>query len=193
MQRLLWIVLVAGCGGGDSSNVDAAGGSDGGVDSFGDSAVPLDLDLSSPMLTEGGRFATANTCNGPSNVSPQLDWTNVGSPSYAVVLTDTSNNLIHWVIYDIPGTASGLPADVDKTFAPADVVGAHQTASFQAATRGYLGPCPPNLHTYEFAAFALDVATLPGASMGTTREQAKALITQHIVGIGTLTGQYEQP
>ncbi len=195
MKRLLLVMTLVACGGDDPAAIDASPGTtDGGVD------APLALidspasafALTSPSLTEGAMFDPANTCNGV-NTSPQLDWTEVpaGAQSFAVVFTDKSfNNLIHWIIFDIPLTAMGLPADVDKTFAPANVVGARQTASYQAGTRGYLGPCPPSLHTYEFKLFALDVATLPGATMQTSRAQALALIEQHDLASTALTGTH---
>jgi Raf kinase inhibitor-like YbhB/YbcL family protein len=163
-----------------------------------DAAVGLDvvidgpgLTLTSPVLTEGGAISAVNTCNG-ANTSPQLDW--IGQPSgtlsYAVVLTDKSNQLVHAVIYDIPATATGLPANVEKLYTPSNVPGAHQTSSYQTAVRGYNGPCPPSQHTYEFALYALDVATLPGATMGTTRSQALTLIQAHDLAMATLTGTY---
>jgi Raf kinase inhibitor-like YbhB/YbcL family protein len=131
-----------------------------------------------------------NACAG-ANTSPQLVWTGnaMNAMSFAVVLTDKSNNLIHWVIYDIPGTATGLPANVEKVYAPTNVAGAHQTLSYQNV-RGYLGPCPGTMHTYEFAVYALSVATLPGATMTTTRAQAMPLIMQNMVASDTLTGTY---
>ncbi len=148
----------------------------------------------SPMLTEGATIATANTCDG-ANTSPQLAWTGntMNAQSFAVVLTDKSNGLVHAVIYDIPASATGLPADVEKVYAPTDVPGAHQTDSYTAGMRGYRGPCPPvngGAHTYEFALFGLDVAALPGASMTTTRAQAVTLINQHKTATVTLTGMY---
>jgi hypothetical protein len=135
-----------------------------------------------------------NTCNG-ANTSPELAWT--GAPaaakSWAIVLTDKSNNLVHWVIYDVPGTSAGLPANVEKAYQPANVQGAKQTTSYQPATRGYLGPCPPTEHTYQFALYALDVATLPNVTMSSTRTDAETEIKKHVVATATLTGKYKQP
>lgn len=149
--------------------------------------------LTSPMLTEGAQIAEANTCDGP-DTSPQLAWTNPppGTMSFAVVLTDkTINNFVHSVIYDIPATATGLPANVAKTYEPANVPGAHQTAGFNG-TRGYAGPCPPvgAPHTYEFAVYALNVAPLPGATMQTTRAQAVTAIQANDLAVARLTGTY---
>ena len=195
MKRVLLLVLVTACGGNDggSSAIDAAPLSDGAADAPSTVDAPAGaLTLTSPSLTEGAAFDAANTCNG-ANTSPQLDWTAApaGTQSFAIVLTDKSfNNLVHWVIYDIPSTVTGLPANVENSFAPGSVAGAHQTESYQTQVRGYLGPCPPAQHTYEFKLFALDVATLPGATIQTTRAQALALIGQHDLASATLIGTH---
>lgn len=150
--------------------------------------------LTSPSLADNATFDATNTCDG-ADTSPLLAWT--GAPastqSYAVVLLDNSISLVHWVIYDVPATATGIPANVDKTYAPGNVIGAHQTPSFQATTIGYLGPCPPTLHTYQFTVYALDVATLPGASMMTPSGDALASIDEHRLATGMLTGTYQRP
>ena len=111
----------------------------------------------------------------------------------AVVLTDLSITLTHWVIYDIPATVTGLPAGVENAYAPANVTGAHQTVSVHAPTIGYYGPCPsrpPPVHTYQFAVYALDTATLPGTSAQSTPPQVIAEVQAHRLGSGTLTGTY---
>lgn len=152
--------------------------------------------LTSPMYSEGMGIPAAHTCDGV-NTSPQLSWSSApgGAMSFAIVFTDKTNGLIHAIIYDIPSTASGLPANVEKVYAPTNVPGAHQTASYTAAVRGYNGPCPPTTdgpHTYELKLYALDVATLPGTTMATTRAQAAPIITQHMIGAATLSGTYDR-
>ena len=112
--------------------------------------------------------------------------------SYAVVLTDKSNNLIHWVIYDIPSTATGLPANVQKAYLPSNVTGAKQTTSYQATVRGYLGPCPPSLHTYEFVVYALSVAAVPGVDMNSGRVLVEMQIKANDLGMTSLSGTYMQ-
>lgn len=109
------------------------------------------------------------------------------------MFTDKTNGLVHSVIYDIPSTRADLPANVAKTYQPANVPGAKQTTAYDNTTRGYLGPCPPNEHTYELALHALDVAALPGVTMGTTRAQIVPIIAAHDVGVARLTGKYKQP
>ena len=97
------------------------------------------------------------------------------------------------MIYDIPAAATGLPAAAEKVYASTNVAGAHQTTSYQAQVRGDLGPCPPVQHTHRFELHALGGATLPGATMQTTRMQAATTILQHQLGSATLTGTYRQP
>jgi Raf kinase inhibitor-like YbhB/YbcL family protein len=162
----------------------------------GPDAPPGVFALTSPALVEGGMIDAAITCDG-ANTSPELSWTSApaDTQSFAVVLTDKTNDLVHWVIYDIPASATGLPSAVMKVYSPANVPGAHQTTSYNTNVTGYLGPCPPpaqGAHMYEFAAYALDVATLPGASSTTTRQQAVPIIMMHALASATLTGSYER-
>ncbi len=197
-QLLPCVVLFAiGCGGDspagvDAPSIDGPGQNDGPT---ADTAMGT-FAITSTAFAEGGTFPTDNTCDG-TNVSPQLDWTDApaGAMSFAVVLTDKSLSppLVHSVIYDIPMSATGLPADVDKVFAPPDVAGAHQTRTFNGF--GYSGPCPPvnqGAHDYELAVHALDVATLPGADMNTTRDTAVQTIAQHDMGSAVLNGMYQR-
>lgn len=195
MRLLVSAILLAGCAREQPEQVDAAIDGAPGIDAAGD-AAPGALVLTSPDLAPGGTFPIEHTCDG-ANTSPALAWTGdaMGAQSYAVVLTDTTNMLVHWVIYDIPAETTSLPAAVQKTYAPTNVPGAHQTTSFNTAVRGYLGPCPPpndSAHVYEFAVYALDVAMLPGTSMITTRQQAVPLIEEHQIAKATLTATYDR-
>jgi Raf kinase inhibitor-like YbhB/YbcL family protein len=107
------------------------------------------------------------------------------------VLTDkTFNNYLHWVIWDIAAGTTALPPGMEKTANPAVPAGSKQVKSYDGQTFGYLGPCPPNTHTYEFAVFALDVATLPNLTTAATLAQAKKQILLHDLGSATLTGTY---
>jgi Raf kinase inhibitor-like YbhB/YbcL family protein len=187
------LLFAIGCGGGAPPN---------GVDApMADGTAQLDAPASgafavaSPMLAPGAMFAAANTCTGPGNTSPQLVWTGdaKGALGFAVTLTDLDIGLVHWAIYDIPANATGLPADVMKVYAPTNVAGAHQTDSYTAGMRGYLGPCPPMKHNYRFDVYGLDVATVAGTSMATTRAQVVPSIMQHMVVTASLTGNYTQP
>lgn len=199
MRRLGLICVFAACGGSGSSTPDPDGPpatDDGAVDPDG---PPPDTStafaITSPVFDEGGNIPATFTCDG-ANTSPQLDWVNApaGTMSFAIVFTDTTNGLIHSVIYDIPANVTGLPADVDPLYEPQDVVGAHQTRAFSNQF-GYAGPCPPandGPHLYEFALYALDATPLPTATMQTTRVQAKALIEAHDLARVTLSANYDR-
>ncbi len=191
----------SGGGGGDSS----AAANDGAVadstvaDSSAspDSSVPIDaavpFALTSTAFVAGASIPAQYTCNG-TNESPPLAWTPgpAGTLSYAVVLTDLSNMLVHSVIYDIPSGVFSLPMGVSKVYAPAVPAGAHQTKAGFGGTFGYAGPCPPQEHNYEFVVYALDVAALPGADMTTTTTQGVATIKMHDLSSAALGGKYKQ-
>lgn len=104
------------------------------------------------------------------------------------MFTDLSNGLVHSAIYDVPGTATGLPADIDKVYAPPDVPGAHQPNAY-TNMRGYAGPCPSTPHMYQFKVYALATATLPNAMMNTTKDQVVTLAATNL-GTATLTGTF---
>jgi Raf kinase inhibitor-like YbhB/YbcL family protein len=105
-------------------------------------------------------------------------------------MTDTSINLVHWVIWDIDGAGTGLPEGVPNVAEPPTPAGARQTTSYDNTTYGYRGPCPPSLHGYRFDVSALDVATLPGVSPTSSRAQVTAAIAAHAIDQATLAGQY---
>lgn len=182
---------VGGAGGGTSSSTTGVTSSSTASGTSSSTGGMADFALTSTGFTEGAAIPPQYTCDQKKG-SPDLAWTPgpTGTLSYAVVLTDKSNNLLHWVIWDIPGATTGLPAAVENKADPASPAGSKQVKSYDNKTFGYLGPCPPNEHTYEFAVFALDVATLPNVTTASTRAQVKAEILDHDLATTTLTGTY---
>ncbi len=191
-------------GGGGAGTGGAGGGSTGGTGgaatgSTGSSASSSTSSggmaafaLTSSGFTEGMAIPAKYACGPGADGSPDLSWTAgpAGTLSYAVVLTDKSNSFFHWVIWDIPGATTSLPAGVEKTANPAVPAGSKQAKSFDGKTFGYRGPCPSSKHTYEFAVFALDVATLPGVTTASTMAQVNTEILKHDLASTTLTGTY---
>lgn len=174
-------------GGGGSS----AGGSSGGQNGSGATAgagaggETAGFSLTSPTLTQGAMFPPDNTCAG-ANVSPAFAWTPGPSTakSYALVLTDTFQGLVHWVLWDIPVDTRTLPAMLATTPMLTTPAGARQMA---VMGMGYTGPCPSgNLHTYTFDLHAVDVAMLPVTANATTT-QLKALVVSHSLAKATLS------
>lgn len=202
------VAVAAGCSDDGNNMPDASGPVDAlgsvfdapgsGIDGpTGDSAPGRDASpgvftLSSTAIVDGGTFPIEHTCQGP-NISPPLQWSNppADALSYAIVFTDLSNGLIHSVIWDIPENLSSLPIDVDKVYEPNDVPGAKQTLAYNPNVRGYLGPCPPNEHTYQFEIYAIGVATLPGVDFDSTRQDLVEALSGQVLETAHLTASHD--
>lgn len=129
--------------------------------------------LTSPDVSEGGRMpaeqmANDSGCKG-GNISPALNWSGapLGTKSFAVTLfdpdTDYGIGRWHWIIYDIPASANGLPKNAGDPSGRAAPPGSIQGES-DFETVGYGGPCPPRgdeEHRYIFKVYALDIEKLP--------------------------------
>lgn len=160
--------------------------------------TPAALTVTSPTLVAGQPIPKQHTADGE-NISPALAWT--GAPattkSFALICDDPDvpmpQPFVHWVIYNIPATATGLPANVPidpATAMPAEIAGAVQGPSgFRRPI--YRGPAPPpgKPHHYHFTVYALDVADLPA---GLNKAQLVEAMTGHIVGQGALVATYER-
>jgi Raf kinase inhibitor-like YbhB/YbcL family protein len=149
--------------------------------------------LSSPAFANGDPIPAQYTCDG-ANRSPALSWT--GAPpttaSFALIVEDPDapgGTFIHWVLYDLPGTASSLPEAVPPDPELPTLGGARQgRTSFRKI--GYGGPCPPKgpPHHYHFRLFALDAKL--GLATGATRDEVAAAMQGHEVGRTELIGVY---
>lgn len=140
--------------------------------------------ISSPALVPNGPIPQQFTCKNSDAGSPPLDWKNVpaGTRTLALIVKDPDaprGTFIHWVIYNIPATASGLKANVPRTARLAD--GALQGDN-TAGKIGYMGPCPPPgpAHHYHFVLMALDIKLEvdPGATGG----EVEAVAHSHLKG-----------
>lgn len=118
-----------------------------------------------PGRTIGARHvANVFGCSGQ-NVSPALSWRGApaGTKSFAVTVYDpdapTGSGWWHWVVYNIPATATSLPAGAGSPNGAGMPNGARQ-GNTDFGTAGYGGPCPPpgdRPHRYVFTVFALKV------------------------------------
>jgi Raf kinase inhibitor-like YbhB/YbcL family protein len=120
------------------------------------------LELLSTAVGVDGRFDLRHTAYG-ANLSPPLHWTPVaGAGAYAIILEDADapqeTPFVHWLIWNIPGSASWLPEglpNADRLVTPQGAVqGKNDNGSF-----GYFGPRPPagtGVHHYHVQIFALD-------------------------------------
>lgn len=137
------------------------------------SGQSLAFDLTSSDLAEGRTLNLAQVgadygCTG-GNLSPALKWKNApaATRSFAVTVYDpdapTGSGWWHWVVYDIPAAANGLPAGAGVSAAlPA---GTKQGRN-DAGMHSYGGACPPpgdKPHRYVFSVYALRVKKTPCA------------------------------
>jgi hypothetical protein len=156
-----------------------------------DAGTPM---LTSPVLTDGGIFPTRYTCADTTTtgrVSPPFTWSPIpNAQSYAMVMTDTSINLVHWIIWDIAPTTLSLPEGVQNVALPSVPPGAKQTTSYDSTTYGYRGPCPPSPHVYRFDLLALDVTSLSGVTTSSSRAQVQAALTPHVLETLSLSSSW---
>ena len=178
---------------GGTTDPDAATASDPDAGTNEDSATAAPFTLTSTSLAEGATFPVDHTRTG-TNLSLPLAWGAgpAGTLSYAIVLNDTTISFLHAIIYDIPASATSLPANVEQVYAPKAPAGAHQTKNYKGAF-GYAGPCPSTLHVYEFVLYALDVDALPGVTQNVSLADAETAIKAHSLGTTKLTGKYKKP
>jgi Raf kinase inhibitor-like YbhB/YbcL family protein len=161
--------------------------------------TPAAITVTSPTLKANETIPKDHTADGR-NVSPAFAWT--GAPAatkqFALVFDDPDvvfgnppQSFVHWVIYKIPGTAKGLPAELPMGATLTDPAGAIQGPS-GFRQMGYRGPAPPpgKPHHYTFTVYALD-AELPLAE-GLNRNALMEAIKGHIIGQGSLVAIYER-
>jgi Raf kinase inhibitor-like YbhB/YbcL family protein len=128
------------------------------------------LTLQSADLKPGGTFTEQQVfdgfgCSG-GNVSPQLSWKGApeGTKSFVLSMYDpdapTGSGWWHWVVYDIPASATELPQGAGSGKAPLPE-GAKQGRT-DYGPPGYGGPCPPpgKPHRYVVTLQALKIEKL---------------------------------
>ena len=136
-------------------------------------------------------------CSG-ANISPALAWTNppAGVKSFALMVHDPDAmtggaGIWHWVIIDIPASASAIAQGAgtnDGTTLPA---GSRQIRNDYEQT-GWGGPCPPKgkpPHRYNFTLYALGIEKLD-VPPDATASHAGFLINLRSIGKATLSGTY---
>ncbi|MBS0412249.1 MAG: YbhB/YbcL family Raf kinase inhibitor-like protein [Proteobacteria bacterium] len=153
---------------------------------------PTSLDLA-----VGGAFAARQSAYA-NNLSPALAWAvTPGAQSYAVVIEDPDSRggqpFVHWLIWNIPGDAVGMPEGVPLGGQVARPPGAAQGVS-DAHTLGYFGPHPPagtGLHHYVIELFALDerLGLAPGQPLPALEQAMKG----HVLAKGRLVATAEAP
>ncbi len=152
--------------------------------------------VQSSSFTDGGEIPARFTCEG-ADVSPALSWSGVpaGAKSLALIVDDPDApdpqapkmTWVHWVLYNIPPTAAGLPEAVKPDALPS---GTREGLNDWKRT-GYGGPCPPiGRHRYFHKLYALDAA-LPDLQSPTKADLEKAM-AGHVLAEARIVGTYQK-
>ena len=169
--------------GGPAMTLTVAGFPDGGD-------VPVKFSQAAPGVATG------------EGLSPAISWANVpaGTQSFFLNMRDmdvarnkTTDDQAHWVVWNIPATATGLPEGVAK--GPKLANGAYQ---FSATGQMYRGPgagANGPKHHYMFELYALDAAidVQPAADAFETRANVMKAIQGHILAKAVYGGLFRRP
>jgi hypothetical protein len=128
------------------------------------------------------------------DISPPLEWAEVpgDTRAFALLMEDPdapAGTWVHWLLYDLPHTAAGLPENIIKE--PKTHEGARQGRN-DFGNYGYGGPAPPPAaeHRYVFELLALDAPI--GLEPGASRQDIQTATEGHVLAIATLTGRYSR-
>jgi Raf kinase inhibitor-like YbhB/YbcL family protein len=179
------------------------------------------MTLESPSWTDGGMIPARHAQTGR-DVSPPLRWNGApeGTTSFVLLVHDLDvvppgggDDLLHWLVWNIPGSATSLAQGIPQGNAPPPAQqgfggggggGAPRTPTdgprqISASGPYYRGPAAPASgppHHYVFEIYALDTwVDVPavGQSPAATRAAVVAAMAGHVRGKGVLTGLYRRP
>jgi Raf kinase inhibitor-like YbhB/YbcL family protein len=159
-------------------------------------ASSMTMTLTSPAFAAGSEIPTRYTCDGD-DVSPPLAWSAppAGTKSLALIVDDPDApdpkapkmTWVHWVLYDLPPTASGLPEAVRPSALP----GGTREGLNDFKQSGYRGPCPPvGRHRYFHKLYALDVV-LPDLGRP-SKAQLEQAMQGHVLARAELVATYQK-
>ena len=155
---------------------------------------PAVTHLASAAFEPGGEIPAEHTCQG-ADQSPPLAWSGLpeGTRSLVLIVDDPDApdpaapkmTWVHWVLYDLPPTATGLAAAVQQL--PAGTRQGRNSWKRQ----GYGGPCPPiGRHRYFHKLYALD--TTLGDLGNPDADAVMAAAKGHVLGQAELIGTYQK-
>ena len=160
------------------------------------------LIMTSSAWEDGGVIPDKYTqAGGPTSPNPELKWTQVppGTQSFAIIMHDpepaipaksSTGDVTHWLIWNIPGTSTGLPEGV----AQGDLPDGSKQQSLRS--QGYMGPgAPPGpYHHYTFTLYALDtkVDVTPAQNAYDTRMALLKAMDGHVLGKALLVARFHR-
>jgi Raf kinase inhibitor-like YbhB/YbcL family protein len=154
------------------------------------------LVLTSPAFRDGESIPSEYTCDG-ADLVPPLAWSGVPAQarSLALIVDDPDvpdpaapkRTWVHWVVYDIPPTASGIAEGGGGAKLPA---GSKEGIN-DWRRPAFGGPCPPiGRHRYFHKLYALDVELKDRKTP--TKPELEAAMQGHVLASAVLVGTYER-
>lgn len=154
--------------------------------------------VSSPAVQAGQPIPEIYTGFGK-DISPMVSWD--GAPpeaaAYVLIMEDADapggEPAVHWLIYNIPGAAKGLPRNVRNRGEPKSPPGSMQGINYAGGV-GYIGPKPPagdKPHHYHIQVFALNrpLDVKPKADL----DQVIAAMNDRVLAEGDVVGTFAAP
>lgn len=152
-----------------------------------------DMRLTSSAFENGGSIPSRHTGVGE-DTSPALSWSGApaGTKAFAVICHDPDAPLVspggtygfvHWVLYNIPGSVTGI----------GEGSGEFTNGKNDFGNQAYGGPMPPvghGRHQYYFWVLALDKQI--DLDAGLTLWQLLARIEPNLIGMNRLVGTFER-
>src|SRR5437879_434559 len=158
------------------------------------------LTLTTTAFEDGGVIPNKYTQADPKPVSPKLDWTNVPPGTVTFVLNmhdpDTAlqrktDTVVHWVAFNIPAAAKGLPENVPPDAKLPDGTIQIKNQGGEVGFRGPGAPAPGPMHHYTWELYALDTKLDLGPDA--TRADVLKALDGHILGKGVVMGRFKRP
>jgi Raf kinase inhibitor-like YbhB/YbcL family protein len=169
--------------------------------------APAAMTLTIPGFPDGGqipvKFSQAAPGVAPGEgTSPALQWANApaGTQSFVLHMHDmdvtrnkTSDDQVHWVVWNIPATVTGLPEGVPKGSEMPG--GGYQISATGPMYRGPGAPANGPFHHYVLELYALDTMldVKPTADAFETRANVIKAIQGHILGKAVYGGLFKRP
>jgi hypothetical protein len=163
--------------------------------------------LTTSAWPDGGQIPPKYTQAGD-QTSPEFKWVNVpaGTVSFVFNMLDPDVAIAkgteaqpHWVVWNIPASATGLPEGVKPGADLPD--GARQISASGPLYRGPGAAASGPLHHYTFEVYALDTKIDVNASTGATpiasaletRANVMKAIQGHVIGKAVYVGLFHRP
>ncbi len=165
------------------------------------------MTLTTTAFADGGvipvRFSQAAPGAAPGEgTSPELKWASPPANTRSFVLhfhdmevvrNRTTDDQVHWLVWNIPATATGLPEGVARGATLPD--GSKQTSATGPVYRGPGAGANGPMHHYVFELYALDTV-LPvdaEADAFATRTKVIEAMQGHILGKAVYLGLFRRP